>query len=355
MPYSLRQKAGALLFDAPRYTARLLATKLGASTAWLSIRNRKQRIVSSRSPFGVHCQWKWTSDLYLPKVFPLFSKLLLRQALSSENFDFANAPQDKLSNAKNATDVTFIIGHRGRSRLSLLLKTLESIAAQKGCSIECIVVELDHRSNIKDALPSWVKYIHHKINTENQAYNRALAFNVGVISASSSCVIFHDNDLLVSNSYALETFNLVRKGFDFVNLKRFIFYLSETSSNTLRVTNRLDETLEVESIMQNAEGGGSIGCSLEAFHAIGGFDQRFVGWGGEDNEFWERAQTLEIWPYGNQCLIHQWHGAQVEKLDLDNAPTLKLYRELSEQSPRERIDWLRENQPLKLEKDICAV
>ena len=355
MPYSLRQKAGALLLDAPRYTARLIATRLGATTAWLLIRNRKQRIASSKSPFGIHCQWKWTSDLYLPKVFPLFSKLLLRQALSSTNFDFANAPQNKLSNAKNPADVTFIIGHRGRSRLGLLLKTLESIAAQKGCSIECIVVELDHRSKIRDALPSWVKYIHHKTSTENQAYNRALAFNVGAISAKSSCVIFHDNDLLVSNSYAVETLKLVRKGFDFVNLKRFIFYLSEASSNTLRLTSRLNETLDVESIMQNAEGGGSIGCSLKAFHAIGGFDQRFAGWGGEDNEFWERAQTLNLWPYGNQCLIHQWHGAQVEKLDLDNAPTLKLYRELSEQSPSTRIIWLKENQAFEQEEGSCAV
>lgn len=355
MPYSLRQKVGAIVLDAPSYLAKLLATKLGMSNAWLLVRNRKQRVITSRFPFGVHCQWQWTSDLYLPKIFPLFSKLLLKQALSSASFSFASAPQDKTGLVEAAADVTFIIGHRGRPRLGLLLKTLESIAAQKGCSIECIVVELDHQPKIKDALPSWVKYIHHKTNTENQAYNRALAFNVGAVAANSPCVIFHDNDLLVSNSYAFETLRLVRKGFDFVNLKRFIFYLSEASSHTLRLTNSVDHTLEVESIMQNAEGGGSIGCSLKAFYAIGGFDQRFIGWGGEDNEFWERAQTLNIWPYSNQCLIHQWHGAQVEKLDLDQAPTLKLYRELNEQSPSARIAWLKENQALEQEEGPCAV
>lgn len=350
MPYSLRQKIGAIVIDAPHYFVQLVLSKMGNRNAWMLIRNRRQNIVTHKSPFGVHCQWQWTSDLQLPKIFPVFSRLLLKRALSDSNFCFGIEPEREPN-----TDVTFVIGHRGRSRLALLLKTLDSIGAQEGCKIECIVIELDHTTVIKNFLPSWVKYIHQKTKSENQPYNRALAFNVGAAAANSQCVIFHDNDLLVSNTYAFETLKLVRKGFDFVNLKRFIFYLSQASTDVFINSSELNENLEVESIMQNAEGGGSIGCSLKAFRAIGGFDQRFVGWGGEDNEFWERAQTLKIWPYGNQCLIHQWHGAQAEKQDLDNAPTLRLYRKLNAQSPSARIDWLKENQPLEQEEKPCAV
>ncbi len=66
--------------------------------------------------------------------------------------------------------------------------------------------------------------------------------------------------------------------------------------------------------MQNAEAGGSIALSRDAFHAIGGYDESFVGWGGEDNEFWERAQTRRVWPYGYLPFVHLWHAPQPEKL-----------------------------------------
>lgn len=353
MDYSLRQKLGALVFDAPAYLFRLALSKLGMRNAWLLIRNRQEAVITSRAPFGVNCQWQWTSDLYLPKIFTLFSQLLIKQALSSSDFGFSETPN--LPKENEAAEVCFVIGHRGRSRLPLLLKTIESIASQQGCTIECVVVEYDNQSTLKNALPNWVRYLHKSPEKKDQKYNRALAFNIGAQATQSNCVIFHDNDLLISKSYAAESLKLVQAGFDFVNLKRFIFYLSPASSEALRLNAQLNGKLEIESIMQNAEGGGSIACSLTAFKAIGGFDQRFIGWGGEDNEFWERAQTKNVWLFGNQCLIHQWHEAQSEKEDLDKAPTLALYRELSAQSPKDRIKWLNENQKIDHEAKICAV
>ena len=347
MRYSLRQKLGAILLDSPRYIFRLILCKLGFSqTSWLLIRNRDENIYISKSPVGVHCDWRWTSDLYLPKVFPVFSNVLLKRALKHQNFKLVSRPIGDLGKA--SPDVTFIIGHRGTNRLALLIKTLESIAAQRKCNIECIVVELDHQPNIKSSIPSWVKYIHKKTPASDTPYNRALAFNVGAQMAKANCLIFHDNDLLISDDYAFETLKLMHKGFDFINLKRFIFYLSKTSTDTFTTKEQtdIDPNYKVDSIMHNALGGGSIGCSLEAFKSIGGFDQRFVGWGGEDNEFWERAQTKKIWKYGNQALIHLWHDSQVEKLDLDKSPNLKFYNELRKVPVSMRIDWLKKHQNL---------
>ena len=92
--------------------------------------------------------------------------------------------------------------------------------------------------------------------------------------------------------------------------------------------------------MQNAEGGGSIGISRQAFFEVGGFDGRFIGWGGEDNEFWERAQTRTVYAYGYLPFVHLWHAPQANALQ-PNAEGAVLYRELREQSVDERIRKLR--------------
>ena len=99
--------------------------------------------------------------------------------------------------------------------------------------------------------------------------------------------------------------------------------------------------------MQNAEGGGSIAILKDAYERIGGMDEGFVGWGGEDNEFWERAQTLRLWPYAHLPLWHLWHPPQPGKYAQDNA-TLHRYREMSESPVEERIRRLKGNPGGKL-------
>jgi hypothetical protein len=340
MNFSLKKRIGALLIDGPRYIYYLARAHFGAGHEWLFVKNRNQQLELSNDPFGIKCRWLWTSDLYLPKVFPAVGQLLFSKALNTFSFKL----QSNRPNSDIAPDVSFIIGHRGSARTQLLLKTIESIAAQQHCNIECIIVEQDSEQIVRPHLPAWVKYVFTPTDDPSMSYSRSWAFNVGAEHANSDCLIFHDNDLLVPTDYAFLTLQLMKKGFEFINLKRFIFYLSESATQDMLNTMRISSNLKIESIMQNAEGGGSIGASKKAYFTIGGFDQRFLGWGGEDNEFWERAQTQSVWPYGSLALIHLWHGPQKEKLDKENATTIILYNTLSKHNPLERIKWLQENQ-----------
>jgi len=343
MKFSLKQRAGALLFDAPLYLYLLLRNNRDGGPAWLQIRNRDEALELSKSRFGIRCEWKWTSDLHLPKVYPLFAQWLFRKALNTYSF--------RLNSQKRSSDtppkVSFIIGHRGDSRSGLLLKTIDSIATQQHCEIECIVVEQDTTPLIRELLPHWVKYVFTPIESNTTPYSRSWAFNVGADHASSDCLIFHDNDILVPSNYAVDILKALNSGADFVNIKRFIFYLTEVATKQLLSKDTIDTDLSIESIMQNAEGGGSVGASKNGFNKIGGFDERFIGWGGEDNEFWERAQTCKIWPFGHLALIHLWHGPQKEKLDIENSETHALYNTLSQQAPEDRIKCLtQERSPL---------
>jgi len=78
---------------------------------------------------------------------------------------------------------------------------------------------------------------------------------------------------------------------------------------------------------------------VDPARGAGGFDEAFVGWGGEDNEFWERASTQRLWPYGGLPLLHLWHPAQAGKHQSANE-TAARYRELSAIPAHERIRTL---------------
>ena len=212
--------------------------------------------------------------------------------------------------------VSFIIGHRGKSRLPHLLATLASIAAQSGVMLEVIVVDQAEGREVRSALPAWIRYCHTPPPDSQMPYCRSWAFNVGARLARGRLLIFHDNDLVIPREYAQQAWLRFQEGYDVINLKRFIFYLTEKATHDFMVSSRTPH-IPAEaplSIMQNAEGGGSLAVSRQTYNELGGFDESFIGWGGEDNEFWDRCRTRTVWNFGNIPLIHLWHPPQPEKV-----------------------------------------
>ena len=325
MGYGLKQRAGAIVLDWPRY-------EWGLRTSWLHICNRNERLQTSPDGRGVECEWQWTSDLHAAKVFPSLGSRLMERALKDWPIEF-DKPAEPIN---SPVQVSFIIGHRGGQRLPHLLATLGTIASQGGVVSECIVVEQSEQSEIQGHLPPWVRYVHSPLPTANIPYCRAWTLNVGARMANGKLLIFHDNDLLVPKSYAAECWARYQEGFEVINLKRFIFYLEEKHSSKIQLRREFDLSQPPVVIMQNAEAGGSLAVARDAFFAIGGYDESFVGWGGEDNEFWERAQTRRVWSYGYLPIVHLWHAAQPRKTDLDN-PTLRHYEKLSSMAVVDRI------------------
>lgn len=302
--------------------------------------NRRERLVESEQGPGVKCEWQWTSDLHIAKVFPACGKWLLMRALRDYPVVLAGSPVE--GSGENSVDVSFIIGHRGEDRLPLLLQTIRAIAGQRACAVECIVVEQHAEQTARDYIPNWVRYIHTPVPDPETPFSRAWAFNVGARAARAECLIFNDGDMLVCRDYAQSIRQLHRRGFEFINLKRFVFYLSKIDSENLERSGKVRCDFTPDSIMQNAEAGGTVGVDKSAFWQIGGFDERFVGWGGEDNEFWERAQTRVVYPFGYLPVLHLWHEPQQEKHAVSVVPPKKLYRSLTAVPVPDRVRRLRE-------------
>jgi GT2 family glycosyltransferase len=322
-----RNLVGVLLKDYGRYRRALRAK----DSAYLGICNRSERLEPAPCGRGYRCNWQWTSDLHAPLYLPSLGVELMKRALADHPINHAAA----IANLAQAPDVSFVIGHRGKERLPHLLSTIRSIAAQRGASVECILVEQSVTPETKDELPSWVRYIHTTLPYAEMPYSRAWSFNVGARLAVGKVLVLHDNDLLVPSDYAKEIVERFEEGHDVINLKRFIFYLGEVDSASTCSAEALSLDAAPTAIMQNALGG-TIAISRDAYLSIGGFDESFVGWGGEDNEFWERAQTRSCWPYGYLPFLHLWHAPQGEKLSSDRS-TAKLFEKLSRVPVSERI------------------
>src|SRR5438874_13333914 len=100
---SLCARAGALLYDAPRFVR---ALRRGH---WLDMRNRNERV--STDGRGVRCEWEFTSDLHIAKVFPSAGARLMEAAFG----EWPIVLRDEMPSTASPR-VSFIIGHRGLER-----------------------------------------------------------------------------------------------------------------------------------------------------------------------------------------------------------------------------------------------
>jgi hypothetical protein len=326
----LKSALGALLFDVPRWELRLRGFG-AAESPWVFVRNREDVVQTSAALRGLVCTWEYGRDLYLPKVFPSYGERLMAAALRDWPVELADASPPR----HDTPDVSFVIGHRGRARLPHLLATLRSIAAQRDVAFECVVVEQASAREIEDGLPEWVRYVHTPLPRPDLPYCRSWAFNVGARAARGRLLVLHDNDFLIPRSYAAELWSRHRLGAELLDLKRFGFYLSAEQTAAI-FAGATPAPVRPLTIVENLQGG-SLAASREAYFAIGGFDESFIGWGGEDNDFWDRAATRTIDPFGYLPLIHLWHESQPEKLQGEEAPAVQRYRRLREIDPHERI------------------
>src|SRR6266576_775280 len=138
---TLRQRLGAIIYDWPRF----LGSMIGRDR-WIGFRNRHERLSIDEATGGARCEWQFTSDLHINNVYPATGRWLMRRALRDWPVEFASAPR-----VSGEPRVSFVIGHRGESRLPHLLTTIATIAAQD-IAVECVVVEQSEQPRAKEHL-----------------------------------------------------------------------------------------------------------------------------------------------------------------------------------------------------------
>ncbi|MCT0225910.1 glycosyltransferase family 2 protein [Synechococcus sp. CS-1328] len=327
----MREWLGVWIKDRWRYERALRSS----GRRYLGLANRRERLDPAPDGSGFACRWEFTSHLHAPKIQPRLGQRLLRRCLNDA--PIRRSPQSPLLD--DQPQVSVLIGHRGLDRLPLLLVTLESLAAQTDVAFECVVIEQDEHPQIGPLLPGWVRHMHTPPARPDAPYNRSRAFNAGALEARAPVLLLHDNDMLVPCGYLQRILPKVELGYQVVNPKRYVFHLSELHTTAVLNTAAALDEWPAESIVQNLEAGGSVAITRQAFWEIGGMDEAFEGWGGEDNELWDRCQTLRCWNWGYEPIVHLWHRRQLLKHAARN-PNLDLVRKRLAEDRHLRIDRL---------------
>jgi hypothetical protein len=142
--------------------------------------------------------------------------------------------------------------------------------------------------------------------------------------------------------YAAEVARVVLKeGYDVASIQRFLFYFDEASTQMVNWEAFILPGITPTRVLQNWKGG-TIALASKTFFELGGFDEGFVDWGGEDDEFFDRCRLRRHCRYGYVPFVHLYHPPQPDRRAPDNVNVARALPMRLAISPIERIAELRE-------------
>jgi len=209
---------------------------------------------------------------------------------------------------------SFVVYTYGDKRLYNLKHTLYTANKYRDDEFEYILIE--HGESYSEELANTYNFIY--FNIPNAVNSISAARNMGVEKSTGEYIVLHDNDLLVGPSF-FHSIKLAANKYRYFS--NFSTVINLTPELTNKVYNNIDNYRFTNNELNkckkrlhqggisNADGG-SLTIRRDDYLAIGGYDEMFVEWGAEDNDFRIRMLLhLELKYVGvlNQTLYHTWH------------------------------------------------
>ena len=199
---------------------------------------------------------------------------------------------------------TYVIGYRHKiERLINLRKVLEWLSGFKG--IEIIIVEQDKSPKLPAYSIKGVKYIFTK---SDLPYNRSWAFNVGLKNSTTNVIGFGDSDLIMNPESFINSLKMLEQ-YDCVSPYSKVIDLHQNENNLpLNQLYSINRPGRGEQDNQKINlTGGIVFYKKESIIRIGGFDQGFIGWGGEDNFQSHKTELFLKWFENPGKVYHLYH------------------------------------------------
>lgn len=151
--------------------------------------------------------------------------------------------------------------------------------------------------------------VRHVFLRSTKAYNRSWGFNVAFKESDSPVIIFGDSDIIIRGGELRASLDAM-EGLDVVSPYSSVIDLTKNESEL-----SMDEMFQVSRLGRGEEDiqrtnlcGGVVMFSKSSFERVGGWDERFLGWGGEDDmmSFKVAAAGLKSASMPFRC-YHLWH------------------------------------------------
>jgi predicted glycosyltransferase involved in capsule biosynthesis len=154
-------------------------------------------------------------------------------------------------------------------------------------------------------------------------FRKALGFNEASKFCDSEVIAFYDVDVLIDPKFLEETQKLICEGIydhvypfngTFINVlkENFESFIDDCNFHFL-----LENINRFELASQNSPGGCNL-ISKKAFDKIGGYDTRFIGWGFEDTDFYERSCRINKVSYLDGMDSICWHLDHSSAIRVEN-------------------------------------
>lgn len=233
---------------------------------------------------------------------------------------------------------TYIIGYRHTpDRLNNLRRVLDWINCFGG--VDVIVVEQDEHSKISH-LNLRCRHIFLK---SKDLYNKSWSFNVASKYAKSNVIVFGDSDLIMDPNRFIDGLKLLDQ-YEMVNPYSSVVDLDASESNLqIEQLVLIDRPGRGENDHQKVPLCGGI-CMFrkDSINKIGGWNEDFIGWGGEDD--FQSIKVKNFLTYSelpNKC-YHLFHN-RVQPDMTAYQRNLQLLQTLSNLSKEDLVKYTNKN------------
>lgn len=310
----------------------IIAQKFGIK--WTDLCNRHERLEKGMNGERI-CLWEDSSFLTVSRLFPQVGGRLLKHCLREWPVQLSKSPQ--IAKLTNRPKISIVLPVAGRDRIMPFQFVLKAFFEQTFRNVEIIVVEHAPEPVFEKVCPNEVKYIFLQCE-RNQQFNKSMSMNEGVRNAKAPYVLLHDADIVPPKKYIESIVQRLDLGWDAVRPMRLIFHLNSTDSNVFIAKDGMFLPKEVAMVQQNNPGI-STAVFKKVYEEIGGHDEQFWGWGGEDLEFLDRLNTVRLFQGSYTLGIHLWHSDAPKKMSGDRNQKLMTHKR--EIPPEDRIKLLK--------------